>query len=229
MYDGTAGNYTDDAQFDRYRLTSWYYSELSMGMDEFFDFSSVSYVRISIFYIAFFVLSLLCYISQALEGSYSSITTYSGLILFVFIMRYVFSGLSIKARYQQTVLAAKGAAPICRTYFSSMITVINDGNSPAEYDYGAVNALYETGKLFLLRLQSKHYILVSRASLPQGKEKEFIKFIFSKCDGIKKKHAVNITGKKRVCLALTIITAVIFLMSIMLSAINAVYPLPSLV
>ena len=92
MYDGTAGNYTDDAQFDRYRLTSWYYSELSMGMDEFFDFSSVSYVRISIFYIAFFVLSLLCYISQALEGSYSSITTYSGLILFVFIMRYVSPG-----------------------------------------------------------------------------------------------------------------------------------------
>lgn len=228
VYTGEKNNYTDNAMFDRYRLSSWYYSEFGMGQHEFYDFSSVSYVRISIFYILFFILSLLCYLSHIFEGNYSSITTYSGVILFVFIMRYIFSGFAIKAKYQQAVLAAGGIAQIYRVYFSSMITVIYDDSTPAEYNYSDINKFYETSRFFLLRMKNKQYILVDKLSLPQGKEKEFIKFILSKCDDIKKKHTVKISGKKRICLILTIITAIIFLSSILLSVINTVYPLPSL-
>ena len=199
-----------------------------MGINEFFDFLSVSYTRISVFYILFFVLSILCYVSQILEGSYSAVVMYSGLVLFVFIMRYVFSGFSIRAKYQQSVSMTDIYLPIMRTYFSSVITVFDAGSSGKEYGYEDINAIYETKKFFLLGLKKNLFIIVNKGSIPQDEKDKFIKFIFSKCVKLKKKHIINITDKKKLCLTLTIITAAIFAMSIIFSVINTIYPIPSL-
>ncbi len=205
-------------------------SEFTMTKEIFYDFSSVSYSIPLIFFIIIFALSVLYFIVQLFEGKYSSLAMQEALPFAFSVFYFAFTKYSVNKNYKRYMLSvgtdSSAKEKIC---FSDKISASRGNRSPVEYDYGSVSAVYETKKLFLLRMKYSLYLLVSKDSFPGETKNAFINFLFSSCANIKKKKVKNVCGREKLCILFMLLTAAVFLTSLALYIINIYIPLPSLV
>ena len=218
-----------DILADEFKAKPMFCSEYTMTKETFSDFSSAAYSIPLIFFIIIFIMSLIYFAINISNANYSSLAMQEAIVLAISVLYFVLIKHSISKSYKRLILSA-GVNTVLKdnVCFSDKITICREHSTPVEYNYDDITAVYESKKLFLLRMKFRLHILVSKDSFPGASRDAFIHFIFARCANIKHKRVKNISHKKGLCIVFISLTAAVFVASVVLSAINVYHPLPSI-
>jgi hypothetical protein len=201
-----------------------YSTECRMGEKGYDEWETAHFfIRIFVTETVLFLLVIVSALAVLIwEREYQLLQINSGWFCAVGIVLYVVLRIRSRRGFRRLMLAS-GKEKLEETihFYPDHFEDINDRRTRS-YGYHQIRSVYESHHYFILNLDYELCLLIDKGSISGGTQDEFVSFLLSQCGNLKKKKIYRSKYRKKVCIILFLLTAVLCVITTIYGILNPV-------
>lgn len=201
-----------------------YSTECRMGEKGYGEWETAHFfIRIFVKEIVLFLFMIVSALAVLIwEREYQLLQINSGWFCAVGILLYVVLRIRSRRGFRRLMLAS-GKEKLEETihFYPDHFEDINDRRTRS-YGYHQIHSIYESHRYFILNLDYELYLLIDKGNISGGTRDGFVSFVLSQCGDLKKKKIYRSKYRKKVCIILFLLAAVLCVITTIYGILNPV-------